>query len=733
VTYSYVGVNGTTYSASATQPTAAGSYTVTASVATDVNYNAASSSATAFSIDKATPTITVTPVETYTYNGSDQGPNAVTKGGSTGAVTYSYVGVNGTTYSASATRPTAAGSYTVTASVATDANYNAASSSATAFSIDKATQTITFNSLPTGKIVGNADFTPGATSATSGTNAITYSSSNTAVATIVSGNIHIIGVGNTTIYADQAFSDNYNAATQVSQSLTVDGQSSISIVVPKTATEILTNPTADVALSSTLTMDEDKTVKNITVSAAGTINLPTSKVLTVNGNLDLKADLTSSFSVNLGSSSISLPTGVVRYLKTIDDTKWYFISFPCNVNIASIKESNGTSLGTLGINWFIKYYNGQRRADNGSDGSNWISITAADLGTTPNLLANKGYIIGLSTNTGVSKEIAFPLDKAILSGEAAKTSIPVSIYNGSATAPNHGWNLVGQPYISKFDVAGAGVPYIYFVKTGGSGYDYYLPTDGTRIENPFGAYFVQSSGNTSVSFDTSSRQSVRSSVATNVSDNLQLNFSSVSGTDRTNIIMDNTMSSAYVIGQDLEKWFGSSAAVYTLLGGINYALNGLPMTSVVNLPLGVYSLNGGAATISASANNAPSLSKLILTDNVLHTTTNLLEKYYPYTATAGTDNTRFQITAQRVVTDVNLTSNELGETQFMITPIAIGAKLMINNLNTNAIVRVYDALGRMLVSKNVTSNVMEIKLNARGIYTVQMQNGATISSRKVIF
>jgi len=87
-------------------------------------------------IIKATPTVTVTPVGTYIYNGSPQGPNAATTGGSTGTVTYSYVGVSGTTYAASATQPTEVGSYTVTASVASDANYNAASSSATAFTID---------------------------------------------------------------------------------------------------------------------------------------------------------------------------------------------------------------------------------------------------------------------------------------------------------------------------------------------------------------------------------------------------------------------------------------------------------------------------------------------------------------------------------------------------------------------------------------------------------------------
>jgi hypothetical protein len=51
----------------------------------------------------------------------------------------------------------------------------------------------------------------------------------------------------------------------------------------------------------------------------------------------------------------------------------------------------------------------------------------------------------------------------------------------------------------------------------------------------------------------------------------------------------------------------------------------------------------------------------------------------------------------------------------------------------NTSVRISDALGRMVVSKDATSNMMEIKLNARGIYTVQLQNGTSISTRKVIF
>ncbi|MCY3022779.1 MAG: PKD domain-containing protein, partial [Planctomycetota bacterium] len=124
--------------------TDAGTYPVTADFApTDAtNYSSLTgASAGNFVINQATPTVSVT-VGTYTYDGTAQGPGVadVNTGGSTGTVTMSYAG---TGYGPSATPPTDAGSYTATASVTADSNYNAASSSATAFSIDKADPDVT--------------------------------------------------------------------------------------------------------------------------------------------------------------------------------------------------------------------------------------------------------------------------------------------------------------------------------------------------------------------------------------------------------------------------------------------------------------------------------------------------------------------------------------------------------------------------------------------------------------
>ncbi len=90
----------------------------------------------------------------------------------------------------------------------------------TGFRFAKLAQTISFPALNSVKY-GNADFSPGATS-TNNTILITYTSSNTSVATLTTGgNIHIVGVGTTIITASQAGNTNFIAATPVTQNLTV--------------------------------------------------------------------------------------------------------------------------------------------------------------------------------------------------------------------------------------------------------------------------------------------------------------------------------------------------------------------------------------------------------------------------------------------------------------------------------------------------------------------------------
>ena len=161
-TYSYVGVSGTTYGPSATQPTNPGSYSVTASVTSDGSYSAATSAPAYFTIDKAGSSVSPT-VGTYTYSAAPQGPNSASHSGSTGAITFSYLGTGSTSYGPLATLPTVAGTYSVTAILAADTYYASAISSAVDFTIAQASLSITPNNLfkqaGTSLTISNSAFT----------------------------------------------------------------------------------------------------------------------------------------------------------------------------------------------------------------------------------------------------------------------------------------------------------------------------------------------------------------------------------------------------------------------------------------------------------------------------------------------------------------------------------------------------------------------------------------------
>jgi len=140
-TETVTGVTLTPNAAGLSDVTAGGAaYVVTPSLATGTGGFVASNYNITYSVyngtvAKAESTIEATGTTSFTYTGSAQGPGTSTVTGSTGTVTYSYVGINSTTYTASATKPTEAGDYTVTATVLADGNYNSKTSAAYTFQI----------------------------------------------------------------------------------------------------------------------------------------------------------------------------------------------------------------------------------------------------------------------------------------------------------------------------------------------------------------------------------------------------------------------------------------------------------------------------------------------------------------------------------------------------------------------------------------------------------------------
>ena len=154
-----------TISASATP------YTISYGYGGDSSLFGVTNTSTTLTVTMVTPTVTVT-VGAYGYNGSPQGPSAYTTSpaGDTGSATWSYVGTGSTSYGPSATPPTDEGTYIAQVALASDSNFNAASSSATAFTIGPSLPTMTQDTWPHSgaDVAGSqATFTAAFTGATS--------------------------------------------------------------------------------------------------------------------------------------------------------------------------------------------------------------------------------------------------------------------------------------------------------------------------------------------------------------------------------------------------------------------------------------------------------------------------------------------------------------------------------------------------------------------------------------
>ncbi len=176
---------------------------ITASQSGDATYAKAADVKQSLTINKKTITVTIPDLSrTFNYNPQEVAPTPAN---------YKYI----VTYNGSKYAPVDVASYTVIATI-DDENYEGTATETLV--VGKANSTITFNAIPT-KGSNESDFFPDAT-ASSGL-MVTLASENTNVATIVNGNIHIVGVGTSKITASLASTANFNAPAPQDQILTV--------------------------------------------------------------------------------------------------------------------------------------------------------------------------------------------------------------------------------------------------------------------------------------------------------------------------------------------------------------------------------------------------------------------------------------------------------------------------------------------------------------------------------
>lgn len=184
------------------------------------------------SVSKGDQVITFNPLATKTFGEADFNLTATASSGL--PITYVSSNTDVATVTGNTVHIIAAGSTIITASQAGNTNWNAATSVDQTLNVQKADQTITFGVLDM-KTYGDVDFSLTATSTS--VLPVSYTSSNTGVATVTGNMVHIVATGESVITASQAGNTNWNAATPVDQTLTVqkaDQAITFGVLDPKT-------------------------------------------------------------------------------------------------------------------------------------------------------------------------------------------------------------------------------------------------------------------------------------------------------------------------------------------------------------------------------------------------------------------------------------------------------------------------------------------------------------------
>ena len=264
--------------------TGAGTVVLKISQTGNVSYNPAPDITRNFTINKATPVISEFGNLTKTFG--DAPFTLAPSSASTGAFSFSSSNSAAATVSGNTVTIAGFGSTTLTVNQAADANYIAATTTAT-LQIGKADQTITFNALADILLI-NFDGHPIQLSATASSGLTATFAITTGSKATLNGSNQLVTTGLTgdvTVTASQAGNDNYNAATDVIRTFTV-GKATQTITFGTFATKHIGDPNFDLdaSASSNLMISAESGTTAVATISGKTITMLSAgeSVITVN-------------------------------------------------------------------------------------------------------------------------------------------------------------------------------------------------------------------------------------------------------------------------------------------------------------------------------------------------------------------------------------------------------------------------------------------------------------------
>ena len=428
--------------------------------------------------------------------------------------------------------------------------------------------------------------------------------------------------------------------------------------------------------------------------------------------------------------------------KSIYERSHYYISFPFDVKLSDV-----FGFGQYWNEWYIEWYDGLSRAQNGywiDSPSNWKYVEPEEKDNFV-LKANQGYILGLDmdymqatdftfwSNKNTTIELYFPSTVTLETLKSTEVTIPAlntiegdpyrctinreNGDDGDRRIKDSYWRCIGVPSFNMYNSAledgegnmiewkddyewkedDAAFPFIYLWNKA----DNTITPQATSEFSfqPMHAYLVQNGGAivwTAVSAKPSSivaRQRNTEPEEYNWRLELQQNNQMI---DRTYIRMKDleSVTDGFDFGQDMSKEFNKKrSAIFSFIGTEKVAANSMPVhtdqTTIVPLGLDIKSAGEYVISLPEGTNGVG----VVLVDSITGTRTNLGLMDYEVSLTAGKIDNRFLLEISPIVqtpTDVE----EVTGDGLQVT----GARKVIIDQKMYIIKdgKIYDAQGRQV-------------------------------------
>ena len=325
----------------------------------------------------------------------------------------------------------------------------------------------------------------------------------------------------------------------------------------------------------------------------------------------------------------------------VEANRWYFFCFPYPIDKKNIKYDGS---------YVLRWYDGAERAQHGRGGwKDW---------TTDKLTAGVGYIFQGSQ----SGTLTFQVPDAKFDGDNRDILLQS---HGADEVQDAGWNFVGNPYTSYFNLQDLGYDYPVTIWNGWS-YEAYNPQDDDYVLYPYQAFFVQKpNAEDAITFHAAHRKTKLQSEAArraNVAPRrirraagverrlVNLTLSDGKVTDKTRVVFNARRREAYEVGCDAAKFMAEGVPqLYSLDGqGVKYAINERPEGNGV-VSLGYEVQAAGNYTIGLTRADVG----VMLKDKLTGASHDFSEGDYAFFSEAGTFHDRFLLVKSASATGVN--------------------------------------------------------------------------------